>query len=205
LYLIVFGVIILGILFLLGYSNLSQMWLSGQELIVFQENFRFYTLVVAGVFVLIVVLNFWLKDKYEEWSETESLNTKIVESHTLFPKIREYARDYYSLQLGKCLRIQGLTPHKEAGSIPPTRFFLFENLEYGCVVSYSIWVVNYVKKVNIHLYKREWFGRDSGDKYWTGESRVESSRKLVDTSAGLKEKDTKHFKDGNENSATIEN
>jgi len=197
-----FFIVVLWLLLLTNLASVAGI----TDLVTFKENIRLFVYLSTVFFILGIVFNYWVKDKYSEWASNETSSTKIVESHTLLPKIREYGLVHYNLCLGECLKIQGLMPYKEAGSVPPTRYFLFENIEYDEVAGHSIWVVNYFKTVNIHLFKRIHIGRDSNQKYWTGEFRNEQHQGLIDTSATKKRKDAKNIEaeDENWNSATEE-
>jgi uncharacterized membrane protein SirB2 len=198
------GFVIVGIIALLAYSNLPIL-LNIQNPLQFQTNLQPFAIFCIIIYVLAFVLNFWLKDKYSEWTEKEGPAIKIMESHKIIPKIREYAYNHYNLKLGECIKIQGLMPHKEAGSAPTTRFFLFENIEYNEVNDYSMWVVNYFRIINIHLFKRFGaFGKDSGYKYWTGEYRNEQHQSIAETTAGKQKKEIENVREEHEDKSITE-
>jgi len=186
------GFLAIGFMFLMTFTNLAAApFFHIDNPTQFQEDLRNPTILFIVVYVMALIGNFWVKNKRSEWNVTERNPIQVVESHTLFQKIRQYAKYHYSLQLGDCIKIQSLMIHKEAGSLPTTRFFLFENLDYGEVVGYSAWVVHYVRFVNIHLYKQYHLGRDAEGKYWTGEYRNEQHQSIAETTAGKKMKDIK--------------
>ncbi len=196
--------ILLGILWLLTFTNFAAMPIFKiTNVPQFQDSIRGFTLFATLIFAIALIGNFWVKDKYSEWSEREGAAVKIVESHQIVPKIKEYASKYYNLKLGECIRIQGLMPHKEAGAVPTTRFFRFENIEYGTVTGYSDWIVHYFRTINIHLYKRYYISRDSQQRYWTGEFRNELHQKIVDTSATKKAREAQNIKPSNQDDNSI--
>jgi hypothetical protein len=201
----IIGAGILFLLFLLSFTQLPLLLnISAYQLSSFQTSIQSLFFLGVLFYGIVIIVNFWMKDKYEEWSETESSSIRIVESHLLLPKIREYARKHYNLNLGDCIKIQPLMPHKEAGSVPTSRFFLFENMEFCDVVGWSMWKVDFVRVVNIHLFKRYHLGVDSYSKYWTGEFRNEQHQSIADTTASKKTKDVEHVKESSDNSSATE-
>ena len=200
------GGFIIGFLWLMVLTNLPSMPIFNiADVPKFQADIRNVVFLITIFYFIALVADYWVKDKYNQWANRETSSIKIMESHLLIPKIREYAFLHYNLKLGDCMKIQGLMPHKEAGSIPTTRFFLFENVELNETGSYSIWVVNYVKIINIHLFKRFHVGsRDSNHKYWTGESRNEVHQSIAETTAGKRGKDIKNVSPEDEDNSMTE-
>ena len=174
--------IIIGVLWLLVLTNLPLAF-GITNLAEYQRNLFNLPLLLTVAYVVAIVFIFYFKDKYSEWSTTEKNPIILVDSHTQYDLIKEIAKRYHGLFLGKCIRASPLMPYKEAGSLPTTRFFLFENTENGYVTGYSLWMQNYVRKITTHLMYRNFNGRNSAMKFWYGELREEQHRGLAETTA----------------------
>lgn len=182
--------LLIGFIWLLAFTNIGYYfnWLGGTESS-FKETFWRIALVASIIFLAGLFLKFWGAAKYDEWRQKDSNVTHLVDSDSQFNLIYEKAKVSYGLQLGDCIRISPLMPYKEAGSVPASRFFLFENILFGRVQGYSLWRQDYIRKITTHLVDRNWVGRNSSYKLWTGEYRSEEHRSIIDTSANKKQKD----------------
>lgn len=184
------GALIVGLLWVLVLTPLPAIYFKSPiDVTTFQHNFFYLPVLLSVVYLAALIFQIYGKEMYREKLDAQKNPVILVDAHTQFDKIREIAKRDYGMQLGDCMRTSPLTPFKESGSIPTTRFFEFQNINYGQVVSHSLWYQNYVLKITTHLARRVFYGRDTPMKFWHGEARDEEHRGIADTTASRKQRE----------------
>jgi hypothetical protein len=174
-------------MWLMVFTNLPLLFGVPQyDLVGFQQEVLKFSILVTILFIMFIIFLVYGKGKTQEIQEKEGLAVVIVEPHTQFDSIRCIARQYHGLQLGHCIKNYPITPYKESGSFPTTRFFLFQVLDGGLIVGESLWRQDYIKKVVTTLMSRTFYGRNDNVKYWHGESRSEPFRSIFGESVANK-------------------
>lgn len=206
--LVIAAILIIGFCWLLAYSNLATVIFKTpiNELPAFQENMFRIALILTIIFATAMIFVYYMKDKLFEFGRKETNAVILVDSHSQFPVIKTIAKMEHGLQLGNNVYCSPLMPYTEAGGVPTSRFFEFENLRNGIVVSHSLWRQDYVRKITTHLMYREFYGRVKYDKYRHGEYRQENYRAISDTAAAKKSKEFSQMRmyEDNEGSMTEE-
>jgi hypothetical protein len=192
---VVAAILIIGFCWLLTYSNISTLLFKVPlaELPTFQADMMRISIILTIIFVTAMIFVFYLKDKLFEIRNKENNAIIQVDSHTQFPTIETIAKVEHGLILGRNVYTSPLMPYTEAGSVPTSRFFEFENLSNGQVIGHSLWRQDYVRKITTHLMYRDYFGRVKYDKFRHGESRQERFRSIADTTASKKLKELRQI------------
>lgn len=145
--------------------------------------------IITIVYLLVVIATISLRGKVKDIITQEKNIVLIVEPHTQLQPIRKIARENYGIQLEKCVRILSNPALGEASSVPPVRYFVFENIVNGRIADFSMWKQAYVKKITTDLVDAHCYKRDSQYRRFTGESYVEVTKALRESISHKKRKD----------------
>jgi len=140
------------------------------------------------LYVIILVFNFYLKDKLSSINSKKSNAVIVVSSHERIIPIRTIAKEHYHMNLGELVYSSPLTIFKETGAVAPTRFYIFENLDKGIKTGHSQWYEHYVNQITTHLHNRNYQFFATKYNFKHGESKSETSG-MNKHSLGLKRRE----------------